>query len=415
MSSDVSVSHTKWFADGRLHVGVGIEDTFIPQERVGQRKLDEYELTQHYHLWEEDLELAARSGATLIRWGVPWYLVEKVEGEFDFSWTDRVVARMQELGLRCVVDLMHYGTPMWLENSFLAPRYPEAVARYARAVADRYAGVLTDYTPLNEPAVNAIWCGRDGRWPPYLSGHGGFVAVLLPLVRGMVATQNALREVDPEMTIVHVDAGFRWVGDSFPDLPAEVLDEWRFLALDLLMGRVDADHPMHAYLLEHGAVEADLEYFRANACVPDVVGVNYYPAFTTQRYVDGVETPVEAGGEGLVDLVSTYAARYALPVAVTETSRSVSDVEEKSEWVREVFRSSAVLRARGVPLVGVFWFPVLDLVDWSYRDGVGEVDDYLMQFGLVDLVRGADNVLHRRPNGAFEVFRSEVAALLAGG
>ena len=107
--------------------------------------------------------------------GIPWYLVEPRPGEFDWSWIDQVAAKMQQLGLRCVVDLMHYGTPLWLENSFLNASYPERVASYARAVAERYKDVWSDFTPLNEPLVNAEWCGQNGQWPPYLHGQDGFV------------------------------------------------------------------------------------------------------------------------------------------------------------------------------------------------------------------------------------------------
>ena len=60
------VSTRHWMDDGRLHFGVGIEDTFVPQERVGGRRLDEYELTQHYDRWREDFALAAEANAEFI-------------------------------------------------------------------------------------------------------------------------------------------------------------------------------------------------------------------------------------------------------------------------------------------------------------------------------------------------------------
>ena len=40
----------------------GIEDTFVPQTRPGQRALDEYELMGHYDHWREDLALARDAG-----------------------------------------------------------------------------------------------------------------------------------------------------------------------------------------------------------------------------------------------------------------------------------------------------------------------------------------------------------------
>ena len=134
---------------------------------------------------------------------------------------------------------MHYGTPLWLENQFLNAAYPERVAAYARAVAERYAGVWDDFTPLNEPVINAIYCGETATWPPYLSGQDGFVKLTLALARGMVRTQQEIAAVNPDARFVHVDAGFRWEGEGGP-LPREVLEERRFLALDLITGRVDA-------------------------------------------------------------------------------------------------------------------------------------------------------------------------------
>lgn len=397
------MSDTPWYRDGRLHYGVGIEDTFIPHEKPGHRKLDEYELTQHYSRWREDLELVAESGAEFLRWGVPWYLVEPRPGEFDWSWTDQVAAKMGELGIRCVVDLMHYGTPLWLENSFLNASYPERVASYARAVAARYRDVWTDYTPLNEPVVNAEWCGQNGAWPPYLTGQDGFVKVIVALARGMVRTQQEIASVHPEATFVHVDAGFLYDGETSP-LPRELLEERRFVALDLITGRVDADSPIRPYLAEHGVTDADLEWFRRNAVAPDVVGVNYYPHFSMGRVEDGVWTPLHAGARGLRSLLEAYADRYGAPIIVTETSL-VGTPEEKIAWLRESAAELAAMRDEGRDLVGYTWFPFFTMVDWLYRFDHTSPDEWFMQFGLVDLRRGADQGLERVRNEAFDVFQ----------
>lgn len=397
---------TRWFEDGRLHFAVGIEDTFVPQESVGRRKLDEYELTQHYHLWKDDLSRAADAGAELIRWGVPWYLLEPEPGAFRWEWTDRVVEHLDRLGLRCVVDLMHYGTPLWLDNQFLNTGYPERVAAYAAAVAERYRGSLQDFTPLNEPAINAVYCGEQGTWPPCLRGDDGFVKVLTQLARGMVLTQQRIAQVQPEATFVHVDAGFRWVGEWHPD-PLDHLEERRFLALDLILGRVDEGHPMHDYLTAHGTTEAELTWFSDNAVTPDLIGVNYYPAFTTTRHdpETGRAHPVEAGTEGLVDLLRTYADRYPQPLFVTETSRG-GPADERLAWLEESVETVRALRAEGMPLVGYTWFPFFALVDWLYRESDEPVDRWLVQMGLYDLERDAGGVLQRKATPAVDRFRA---------
>lgn len=395
---------TAWYDDGRLHYGVGIEDTFIPQIRPGHRALDEYELTQHYSHWREDLDLVAESGAQFIRWGVPWYLVEPEPGRFDWSWTDQVARHMSERGLRCIVDLMHYGTPTWLDNAFLNSAYPERVAAYGRAVAERYRGVWDDFTPLNEPIVNAEWCGQNGKWPPYLEGVDGFLALVRVLARGMVRTQQEIADVNPDAVFVHVDAGFRYEGETAP-LPRELLEQLRFLALDLITGRVDDAHPLRGWLGEHGFDGAELSWFRENAVRPDVVGVNYYPTFTTVRMdAEGNTSPVPAGAAGLRDLTQLYSARYGLPIIITETSL-VGTPQEKIAWLRDSEREVAALRSEGIPIVGYTWFPFLDLVDWLYRFDGRTVDDWMLDFGLVTLVRQGDQQLARRRNAAFDVYR----------
>ncbi len=166
----------KWFDDGELHFALGIEDTFVPQTRAGERAIDEYELTQHYEHLETDLGLVREVGADLLRWGVPWYRVAPEPGVWDWSWVDRAIDQMAELGIRPIVDLIHYGTPLWLDQQFANPDYARHAAEFSQRFAARYRDTVTDYTPVNEPMIHALFSGEYGYWPPYLEGQ----LVLLP-------------------------------------------------------------------------------------------------------------------------------------------------------------------------------------------------------------------------------------------
>jgi hypothetical protein len=394
-----------WYEDGRLRFAVGIEDTFVPQESPGRRGLDEYELTQHYHLWAEDLGIAAATGAELIRWGIPWYRVEPEPGRFRWDWLDRVVDRLDEVGLTCVVDLMHYGTPLWLDNQFLNAGYAGRVAEYAARVADRYRGRLHIWTPLNEPMINAIFCGEKGTWPPALTGHDGFVKLALALARGIVETQRRIAEVSPDASFVHVEASFRFAGEWFP-FDADLIRARRFLIMDLVTGRVDDGHPLSGYLHANGATDAELAALRERAVVPDVVGVNYYPAFTTSRFEPGRAdpVPVEAGTTGLEEVLREFADRYGRPVFLTETSRA-GTVEERAAWLRDSVALLHRLRADGLPVVGYTWWPLFALVDWLYRETTDPVDRWLVPMGLYDVERDGAGVLRRVPTALVAEFR----------
>jgi len=154
-----------WERPYGLRFAVGIEDTFIPQTSPGRRTLDEYGLTGHYENWREDLNMAASTGAAMIRYGIPWYRVNPARDAWDWSWTDRVFDHLLSLGLTPIVDLMHYGCPLWLECEFANPDYPQRVAEYAARFAGRYGEQVRFYTPMNEPLLNAMYCGEDGAGP----------------------------------------------------------------------------------------------------------------------------------------------------------------------------------------------------------------------------------------------------------
>ena len=153
---------------------VGIEDTFVGHPSGKRaRVLDEYELIDHYRQWQPDLDLVASLGVRSMRYGIPWYRVSPEPGVWDWSWTDRVFEHFDRIGVAPIVDLVHYGTPLWLRDSFVNGDYPRHVAEYGAAAAERYASVAGGWTPLNEPLINALFCGQRGMWPPNLRGQRG--------------------------------------------------------------------------------------------------------------------------------------------------------------------------------------------------------------------------------------------------
>ena len=372
----------------------GIENTFVPQTRKGHRALDEYQLMGHYEHWREDLALAKELGVQALRWGVPWYRVEPLPGEFNWHWTDQVIPYMvEELGITPIIDLMHYGCPFWLSQEFANDDYPRAIAAYAAAFAERYKGLVRWYTPLNEPLVNALFCGRNGAWPPYLRGDGGYIRIMLQLVRGMLNTVEAIKRIDPGAIMVHVEATglSQSIEEELAALARE--DQCRdFLSLDLLTGLVTRDHPLYAWLLRHGTSVGELADIRHRAITLDVLGMNFYPQWSRrQLYIDArgrlASRTVEAGGADFADLIREYHSRYQAPVMITETSAHRSDVF-RPRWLAESVAAIKNLRADGVPVMGYTWFPLFTMIDWRYRHGSKPVDQYRIELGLYTLTEG---------------------------
>ncbi len=394
---------------------VGVEDTFIPQiqTRTG-RVLDEYELTQHYRFWREDLRRVAALGVPAIRYGIPWYRVNPAPGVFDWSFPDAVMPFLREVGLEPIVDLMHYGCPLWLDGTFLNPSYPERVAEYAAAFAGRYSELARLYTPLNEPLVNAHFSGRSGLWPPHRRGSRGYTAVTLALTRGIALTVPALRAAQPDAVMVHVEAAQAVKGDeTVPPDDLERARERQFLATDLVLGRVDDGHAYTPWLLEHGASPDALAWHREHPVELDVLGVNFYSGLSCWRFSAATGRTVRHRFRGtagdLGELLHRWDRRYARPLMVTETSEAGS-VARRRRWLDDSLAAVADARAAGVDVRGYTWFPVFSHISWNWRGGRRPLAAYWTHMGLWDLHDDGNGTLERVETPLVPAYAERVAA-----
>lgn len=388
----------------------GIEDTFIPQEKPGLRPLEEYELTQHYTQWREDIDRAASLGITKLRWGTPWYKTEPQRGVYDWKWTDEVLDYMiNKRHIDPIIDLVHYGTPLWMKDSFIDPTYPQAVADYARAFATRYKGKAKYYTPLNEPAVNSEFCGQNGEWPPYLTGEKGYLQVLLPIARGIQMETQAIRQVDPTAVIVAVEA-ITLKRSTGTETQAAARDaRYRdMLPWDLVSGNVNERHPLRDWLLKNGVQPEKLAELQKGATHADVLGVNFYPWSIKDLVSTGGKTEEKSGpprGRLLLEVLRNVWEHVRVPLFVTETS-CLGDVTARSLWMAETIDAVRLAREEGIEVIGYTWFPLITMVDWTYRKGAKPAAEYLIHLGLWDSKFDDKGVLQRQETPLVDNYRS---------
>lgn len=392
----------------------GIEDTFIPHARPGLRALDEYELTQHYRFWKRDFDLAAATGVKFLRWGIPWYRVQPASEKWDWEWTDRALDYLVNVkGITPILDLMHYGTPLWLDNSFINAGYPERVAEYAHEVVARYKPLVRYYTPLNEPMVNADMCGSKAEWPPYLSGDDGYVRLTLALAKGIVLTTQAILAEQPDAITVQVEALWHTFtnDDSLKESVAHN-NARQYLCFDLTTGRVTDGHALANFLYSHGMTDADMEWFHRNAVTFDLFGANFYPwsygelrkgSKGSVQYVTG-----KTSGDKLAIVLREAYERYHMPVMVTETSAR-EDLRGRAEWMDETLDTVRALRTEGIPVVGYTWFPLFTMVDWAYRTGRRPLMDYLIHLGLYDSAFDSKGILRRHKTPLVRRYQEHMA------
>jgi dTDP-4-dehydrorhamnose reductase len=362
-----------------LELWGGIECTV---NRVGSSYHDQLHFSGHRRR-KEDLAALHSLGLKALRYPVLWEHAAPDHGvEADLSWADGRLATLRELGIEPIVGLLHHGSgPAY--TSLTDPGFPEALAAYATQVARRYPWV-NRFTPVNEPLTTARFSGLYGHWYPHERSNRAFVRALLNQVWGTVLAMRAIRRENPQAQLIQTeDLGFV---RSTPDLhyQADFENERRFLGLDLLYGRVDADHPLYGYLRRSGAEVAELEAFRELPCPPDVLGFNYY--VTGERFLDSrIEgyPPHVVGGNarqryadveavrvcrrGLIGpgpLLTQAYDRYQTPLALTEAHLG-GDPDEQARWFSYLWSSAEGARSRGVPVVAVTAWALLGSYGWD--------------------------------------------------
>ncbi|HYO30545.1 MAG TPA: family 1 glycosylhydrolase, partial [Thermomicrobiales bacterium] len=356
----------------------GIECTV---NRVGDVWFDQIARSGHADRLD-DLDRIAGLGIRTLRYPLLWERVAPNGlDRADWGWSDERFARLRELGIKPIVGLVHHGSGP-AGTDLLDPGFPDKLAAFARAAAERYPWVER-WTPVNEPLTTARFAALYGHWYPHATSDRSFIRALVHQCKAVKLAMAAIRQVNPDALLVQTeDLGKTW---STPPLAyqAEFENERRWLSLDLLSGKVGRDHPLWGHLWWLGLKGEDLFHFIEDPCPPDVIGFNYY--LTTERfldhrlehyppelqggngrdaYVDVEAVRVRREGIGGVGLLLREAwDRYRRPLAITEAHLGCTR-EDQIRWLAEVWREARAVRADGIDVRAVTVWSLLGAYDW---------------------------------------------------
>src|SRR5665213_74468 len=349
-----------------MDIWLGIECTV---NRIGDRYFDQVSRTGHDRR-DDDLDRFASLGIKTIRYPILWERTMP-DCKGNWEWADRQLGRLRELNMRPVVGLIHHGSGP-RHTSLLDPDFPEKLSAYARAFAERYPWV-EDYIPVNEPLTTARFSGLYGHWYPHAHDDLSFILALLNQCRASIMAMTEIRCVNSSARFVQTEDLGKTFSTRRLRYQADFENERRWLSFDLLLGRVNRNHPMWSYLRGAGASERRVSWFLDHHCAPDVVGINHY--LTSDRYLDErlEEFPESShGGNGrdsYADLEAVRVAldeelgpesriaeawdRYSLPIVVTEAHLGCDDVDESIRWLWHVYQAAKNQRCVGVDIQAV--------------------------------------------------------------
>lgn len=383
-------------AEPALALWAGVEATV---NRVGNKYSDQIQRSGHA-LRITDLDRLASLHIKAVRYPILWErTAPRSPNELDWRWADERLNYLRQLGIKPIVGLLHHGSgPPYTD--LLDPEFPEKLAQYAAAVAERFPWV-EDFTPVNEPLTTARFSCLYGHWYPHKQDAGMFAKALLAQCRATVLALREIRKVNPNARLIQTEDLGKTYSTPPLDYQAEFENERRWLTFDLLSGKLNHRKRMWQYLQHAGITKRELRWFLDNPLPPDILGVNHY--VTSQRYLDHRlgRYPVSChGGNGQqayadVEAVRAYPAgmlspkalikeawdRYQRPIAITEAHLACTR-EEQLRWFKEIWDAAQSLKTKGVDIRAVTAWSAFGSFDWN---SLLTRDDGCYESGVFDL------------------------------
>lgn len=376
----------------------------------------------HYHRWEEDLDMAAGAGMSVYRFSLAWPRLfpegTGMANQPGFDFYHRIIEGCHQRGIEPWPCLYHWDMPQALmdRGGWLTRDSASWFADYAEAAAKSFGNDVPAIILFNEPSVFTDLGYLKGKHAPGLSGLENFAPAMhhVNLAQGLGAERVRQHAPDARLGTVLAWADFVPASDDPADLEATSwIDEHNNIGFadPLLLG----SYPDRAaQTLAASIKDGDLETMKTKF---DFIGLNYY--IYARCSVDDRGRPTlllpdpalplsemgwETRPQSLTNCLTRFAKRYGdIPLYVTENGLAAPDIQrtdegrvadhDRIEYLRD--HLAAVLDAyqHGVDMRGYLVWSLLDNFEWA--------EGYRPRFGLVETDY---KTLERRPKLSYDWF-----------
>jgi beta-glucosidase len=356
----------------------------------------------HYHLWQEDIDLIVSLGVDAYRFSIAWPRMIKANGELNQAGADfylKILNYLKTKNIKAFVTLYHWDLPQHLEekggwlNRETAYLFQDYVAKTVNVFGD----LVFSYATLNEPFCSAYLGYEAGIHAPGLKNinFGKKAAHHLLLAHGLA--MQTLRKLSPntENGIVLNFTPCYPLTNSEADKQAadysdQYFNQWYIKPLfdrcypDIIKQLPEAQQP-----------DIQAGDFDIIATPIDFLGVNFYTRAVYQAIdndiieVPPIDVPItDIGWEiypaALTELLVSLKQKYKLPpVYITENGMAVADkiidgeVDdiERVDYYQQHLRSVAKAIEQGVNVQGYFAWSLMDNFEWA--------EGYSKRFGIV--------------------------------
>ncbi|CAN7328174.1 GH1 family beta-glucosidase [Rhizobacter sp. LjRoot28] len=352
----------------------------------------------HYHRYEQDVDLIASLGVDAYRFSISW---SRVQPDGHGAWNakglafyDNLVDRLLEKGIKPHVTLYHWDLPQALQDlggwgsRDTADRFAEYASVMGRRLGDRVATICTH----NEPWCTAHLGHHVGQFAPGAKDPQLAIQVAHHLLLSHGKALQAMRAagVKAPLGIVLNQSSVTAATDSQEDrdlAERQYASFVRWYMDPIFLKRYPTAPGLHLYPVMH---END---FNEIAQPLDFLGINYYTRIWASAATPPVPAPNAMGAndmgwenypQGLAELLVKVNRDYNLPpVYITENGYAGADrlvagkVEDtqRIEYVRTHLEALQQAMEAGVDVRGYFYWSLFDNYEWN--------SGYAKRFGLV--------------------------------
>lgn len=355
--------------------------------RVGDNYFNQCEKSGHYRRLS-DLKLFADLDIKKLRYPCLWETVAPKDLDHcHWEYLDERLNELKRLNLSFIAGFLHHGSgPNY--TSLIDPDFPVKFSTYARLFIQRYPWV-NEFTPINEINTTARFSTLSGHWYPHLSSTLYYFKSVLLQCQATVLAMREIRRINPAARLIQTENVGICQSTDVLAYQRDYENERRWLAVDLLCGKVTEHHPLYPSMKESGITDKELSWFQDNNCPPDIIGINHYQM--SNRFLDHrlelypkefhqsndihQYADLQALDTGQAEIISPELIlqeaweRYHLPLAVTECHAS-GPRESQMRWLHEIWKSCLKLQSQGIQIEAVTAWSLLGTYNESYEPGV---------------------------------------------
>jgi len=175
-------------------------EMFNPENYISGRACD------HYHLYEQDFDIAKKLGHNAHRFSIEWSRIEPEQGKFNEKEIEhyrKVIITLKGLEIEPFVTIWHWPIPIWLRDKggWENKKITDYFERYAEKISNALGENVKFWITLNEPEIYASNSYFAGVWPPQKKNLFAYLRVLNNLIKAHRKAYGVIKKANSNSKI----------------------------------------------------------------------------------------------------------------------------------------------------------------------------------------------------------------------